>query len=291
MSIARHLSLTLLLVAAPAFAQEKHQLRLRFVSGTVGHFVLEQNMDMSMNMGGQDMGTKMHMEMFMTTTVGKVEGDTAELEQEITRIKVEMNNPMMGKVNYDSAVEDSDPGMLTGIADLVGMKAKLKINDRGKPVDIKVEGEGAEAAMGQVDLKQMVSQSLVMLPDAPVGINETWDSKTKMPMGQMGEMEASVTNKLLSVDKDTFSVEQVMKIDAEKVEVPGGMKIESMDMKGTSKVDLRTGMPMEMNNEMKMKMAGAMAMSMTIKQSIKAAPAPEKKPAEAAEPAKTGGGK
>lgn len=290
MSIVRRLSLAILLAASPAIAQEKHQLRLRFVPDTVVHYVMKQDMDMSMNMGGQDMGTKMKMQMFMTTKVGKVEGNTAELTQEITRVKVEMTNPMMGGINYDSADEDSDPGMLQGLEEMVGQKIKVKIDDMGKLVDFKMEGEGAEAAeKSGVDLKQMMSQSLVMLPAEPVGINETWQSETKMAMGEMGELDVKVTNKLLTVAKDNFSVEQVMSIDASDVEMPGGMKVESMESKGTSKVDLRTGMPSEMQTEMKMKMSGAMAMSMTVKQTVEPAPAPEPKKTDEAK--KTDGGK
>lgn len=290
MSIVRHLPLAFLLATAPAIAQDKHQLRLRFVPDTVVHYVMKQDMDMSMNMGGQDMGTKMKMQMFMTTKVGKVEGNTAELTQEITRVKVEMKNPMMGGINYDSADEDSDPGMLSGLEEMVGQKIKVKIDDMGKLVDFKMDGEGAESTeKAGVDLKQMMSQSLVMLPAAPVGIDETWQSETKLPMGQMGDMDVKVTNKLLNVDKDHFTVEQVMNIDASDVEMPGGMKVDSMESKGTSKVDLRTGMPSEMTTELKMKMSGAMAMSMTVKQTVEPAPAPEPKKTE--ETKKADGGK
>ena len=80
MSFVRTLPLTLL-IAASAVAQEKHLLRFKFVPDTVVHYSMSQEMDMSMNMGAQDMSTKMNMQMFMTTKVKGVKDDAADLEQ------------------------------------------------------------------------------------------------------------------------------------------------------------------------------------------------------------------
>jgi hypothetical protein len=283
------LPLTILLAAAPALAQEKHQLRLRFAPDTTVHSVTVQEMEMGMNMGGQDMSTTMKAEMFMTTKITGVDGNIAQLEQSVTRVKAKMNNPMMGKIDFDSAVEDSDPGALQGLADQVGQKTKVKLSDTGKVVEFKMDEELSEqASQTGIDLEQMVEQSVTMLPEQPVAIGETWQNDLKMPLGQMGEVDVKVDNKLMAVTDDHFVVEQTMKADPAAVELPGGMKLESMTSKGINKIDRRTGMPTEMTMETKVKMAGPMTMTSTIKLSMKPAPAPAE---AAAEPAKTGAGK
>jgi hypothetical protein len=284
------LPLTILLAAAPALAQEKHQLRLRFVPGTTVHSVTVQEMEMGMNMGGQDMSTKMKVEMFTTTKVNGVEDKIGQLEQTVTRVKATVANPMMGKIDFDSDIEDSDPGMLEGLADQVGQKTRLKLSDTGKLVGFEMDEEQSEQARQTgVDLEEMVKQSVTMLPEGPVAIGETWQNDMKMAMGQMGKIDVKVDNKLMAVTADHITVEQTMNVDTSTVELPDGMKMESMTSKGVNKIDRRTGMPAEMNMETKMKMGGPMAMTSSIKLSMKPAQAPAEK--AAAEPAKTGAGK
>ena len=276
MSFVRTLPLTLLL-AASAVAQEKHLLRFKFVPDTVVHYSMSQEMDMSINMGAQDMSTKMNMQMFMTTKVKGVKDDAADLEQEITRVKAVMNNPMMN-VNFDSDDEDSDPGMLEGMADMVGTKTTMRLSSAGKMLDFAMSEELAEEAeQAGMDLKQMMSQSVTSLPEQPVAIGETWTNTMKMPMGQMGELDMQIENKLVAVDDKHIVVDQVIKVDTTEVEMPGGMALESVEAKGTSKIDRRIGMPAELTMNMRMKMSGQMTMTMDMKQTIRPAAAPAKK--------------
>ena len=276
--IARVLSLALVL-AAPAFAQEdapkKYDLRFNFKQGAVAKQVMTQDMTMTMNMGAEDMVTKMNMSMFQTYTVKAVKGDKAEIEQKVTRVKALMDNPM-AQIDYDSAKEGSDPDMLEGLADMVGQTFTLTLSDRGEVTDMKVPEE--MAAEAGVDVDQMTSQIFNQMPKEPVAIGETWKVKQKMPVGQMGDSDTEVTYKLVSVNDDEIVLEQKMEMDLDAMEMPGGMSVESAKASGKVTIDRRTGLPKVMNMDMTMLMDGPMAMEMAMKLSMKPAPAEKKAP-------------
>ncbi|MEC7724285.1 MAG: hypothetical protein VYD05_02145, partial [Planctomycetota bacterium] len=162
--IARGLPLALVL-AAPALAQEdapkKYDLRFNFKQGAVAKQVMTQDMTMTMNMGAEDMVTKMNMSMFQTYTVKAVKGDKAEIEQKVTRVKALMDNPM-AQIDYDSAKEGSDPDMLEGLADLVGQTFMLTLSDRGEFTDLKIPESLQE--LNGINFEQMMSQIVNQLP-------------------------------------------------------------------------------------------------------------------------------
>ena len=292
MLTARILPLALVL-AAPAFAQDqdkpKHLLRFNFKAGTVARQVMTQDMTMTMNMGAQDMVTKMTMNMFQTYTVKSVEGDKAQLEQKITRVKAVMDNPMM-QVDYDSADDESDPGMLEGLADLVGQTIAMKLDSKGKTSDVKIPEDVADATgAGGVDLEQMMSQVVTSLPEKPVAIGDTWKVTQKMPLGQMGETDTEVTYKLLGINDKEIMLEQKLKLDLSEMEMPGGMEIKDVKASGKITLNRATGLPKTMTLNMTMDMAGQMSMKMDMKMSMK--PEPAKKPAPKKDAKKADAGK
>ena len=66
--------------------KQKHMVRFSFKAGTVTHRVLDQDMNMTMNMGAKDMVTNIKMSMWMTASIVAVKGNTADIEQKITRM-------------------------------------------------------------------------------------------------------------------------------------------------------------------------------------------------------------
>ena len=107
-----------------------------------------------------------------------------------------------------------------------------------------------------------------------------------MPMGQIGTGKAKVTNKLIDVKDHVVTLEQKVEMDLSAAKMPGGGKLEVTKAGGTSKIDLRRTMPVEMVMDMEMKMGGEgspMQMTMTMHQEMKQceAPAPKKAAAPA----------
>lgn len=271
MNANRVLPFAVLFACAAVSAQEKHLLRLHFKSGTVQHSAMSQEMQMSMDMGGQAMNTGMNMQMFMTVTVGEVKDAVAALEQEVTRLKVKMDNPMM-TVDYDSADPKSKPGMLREMTKMLGAKVKTRVRDTGKVESTEVVSDGIDEEQAE----QMTNQMAVMLPQHPVAIGETWETTTEMPMGQAGQAEVKIVNKLVALTDTHIQVEQTMSLAEDGGETAMG-KISKFEGKGSSTIDVRTGLPSESSMEIHMTLDGAMKAQMVLKQSMKPTPPPAPK--------------
>ena len=262
-----------LLAALPAQDAKKHNLRLNFKPGTVLHTVLEQDTNMDMSMGGRAMNMVMKMQMFTKYTVESLEEDVGTISTEFTRVKMNMDNPMLGEIAYDSADENSDPGMLGAVADLVGAKTKMKLTKGGKMLGVEVpDSVGAEIERVGIDLEQMFQQSVVVLPEKPVAIGDTWKTDIAMKLGQMGEMKIGVENKLVAVNGNNVTIEQKMDLDLDGIEMPGGMTMKITESKGTSTLDLNLGIFKAMNMTMVMKVGeegDEMQMTMKMVQKMK----------------------
>lgn len=283
------------LITLPATAQDnaqEHLLRLQHQAGKTQFFRQAMDMRMKMNAGGMNMDTTMSFEMVIETKVAAVAEGKADLEQTIRRLVVKMDNPMM-QVDYDSDNPDSDPGMLEGMTHIVGKTFKMKADDRGGLSDVKIpEGFDAESAgmFGGGDMTKFFSQNMPQLPEGPVAIGGTWETKTQMPMGNMGGGEVKVQNKLAKFEGGKATIEQTMQIDTSSMELPEGAKMEVKKAGGTSVLNCATGLLD--NAEMKMEMTmqadqGGMKMDMEMNMTTKMT-AIDPPPAKKVEAPKTG---
>ncbi len=292
------LPLTLLL-AASAVAQDvttakpaqKHMVRFSFKQGAVRHSVLDMDMNMSMNMGAQDIETKVKTTMWTSTSVKAINGNTADIVQKITRVKAKSDSLVM-KVNYDSDDEDSDPGAMEGLDELVGESTTLKLTDQGKVSDVKVPEAANDMQASGVNLNEILKSTVTQLPAHPIAIGDTWKVDQEVPLGANGTANGVIHYKLLAIDKTSITLEQKLVIDTENVQAVG-MKGMKMSAKGTSKLDLMTGSPIEMDVTTRMEMDAGMSIKMVMRQRITPAAAPKKKPtkpqeANKAEPVKIG---
>jgi len=253
---------------------QKHLVRFSFKQGAVRKSVLEMDMTMTMNMGAKDIVTKTKTSMWTTTTVKAAKGNVADIENKITRVKIVADDLVL-KVDYDSDVEDSDPGQMEPLADLVGEATTMKLTDLGKVSEAKVPDAANGAQAAGVDLNEVLKSTVTQLPDHPIAIGETWKVDQEIPLGAMGKADGVMHYKLLAVDKKTITLQQELVLDTSKVQIPG-VKEFKMSSKGTSRLDLMTGSPIEMDMTATTEMSGPMQMNMVMRQRIKPAPKPKK---------------
>ncbi len=283
-----------LLPLAPALAQEKHTLRLKFVPGHVAHSMQSQDMTMNMAMGEQKVNTTMSIHTWAEAKTTEVKDGVAVIEQTYRRVKAKADGPGM-KVDYDSDVADSKPGMLAAMGKMVGQKVTVKVDSGNQLKDVAVpEDLDIDLERVGVNLKEGIEQSFTTLPADPIAVGESWTTTRTMPMGQMGTMQTKVTNKLIEVKDNVVTIELKMEMDRAGSKLMPGMKVELIKAEGVAKIDLRNGMPVDMTMDLNMKMGEVMTMS--IRESTKQVEAPaaktgEAKPADApkTEPPKTGG--
>lgn len=261
------LPLTLTLLAAPALAQSDdaaptHLLRYRFEVGHEWHSVTTQDMKMSMSIAGQNIGTTMRITMYSSGKILSVDGDTARMQNEFTRLVIKVESPQFG-VDYDSDDPDADAAMLSGLTKIVGAKTVLTMTDAGKATLVDVpEGLSDELTGQGIDLENMMKQSSIELPKEPVAVGGTWQVDKATTVGNLGETPSKATCKLVSIDDRTFVVEQTVEVDSSEMEMPGGMQIDDVKIHGVNKLDRRTGMSRELTMSTKMKATGQMEMTM-----------------------------
>ena len=278
MPIARSLSLAALLLA-PAFAQApakpKHLLRFNFQAGQTVSQVMTQEVTMKMNMGAEDLVTKTTTNTYTTYKVRSVEGDTASFENTMTRVTAMMDSPME-KVDYDSDKDESRPGSLEALAEMVGETVTLKMSDRGAVSEVVLPDSIKE--LNGIDFEQMMSQIVHQMPDHPVAVGESWSVDQDIPMGQMGDADAVLTYKLIRVTDAEYVFDQALKLDAASMKLPPQMELQDIQASGKVTISRSCGMPTSMSMTMTMLVDGPLKIEMTMKQELKPAAATKKAP-------------
>ncbi|MEC7584337.1 MAG: DUF6263 family protein [Planctomycetota bacterium] len=267
-----------LLLGASAVAQDatKHNLSLRFQPEAVRHLHFAQSINTAMDMGGQKMVTTAEMATFLTVSVQSTNDTGARLKQEVTRVKAVMDGPLM-EVDYDSDDEDSDPGMLQGIDELVGAMCTMNLSNHGVVSGLEMSEEASATAGGGIDLKNVVDQTFTELPTDPVAIGETWMTKESLPVGQMGTPEAKVTNTLLAVSATTIIISKTYDLDPSKVQPAPGMEASAFKASSQITIDRASGTPTDMVMNLTMT-AGNDLTSLNVSATVTCKPAPAKKP-------------
>lgn len=256
----------------------KHMVRFSFKEGTVRHSVLTMDVSSKAKGGNKDAETVMQTTVWMTTTVKSTNGNIAQLEQVFTRIKAAMDGPG-GKFESDSDDRDSDPGPLaSAVRNLVDQKVRFKLNDTGKQSDVELPKADEQTTRNVKGWHQTMLQGLSPLPAHPIAIHDGWrvTGKSLVPVICPAELEVTTATELLAVDKTSVTVKQTQTV-AKDQELPGAMKAQDIEIGGTHKLDLRTGIPIESTMTTKTKTSGMFQVEMIVKQTIKPAPAPKAK--------------
>src|SRR5262245_23621041 len=256
------LTATLLFVAAPLLAQEKTTLRLKFVPGHVSRAQQSQDLTMSMAMGEQKMNTSLSLEMWTEMKVADVKDGTASIDHKYTRAKARSDSPG-SKVDYDSDVPGSKAGaQFAAFGKLVGQTVTTRVDATCKLQEVKVpEDLDMDLERVGMDLKQQFEQMFTAFPKDPIAVGDSWTTESEMKMGQMGMMKSKVVNKLVELKDDVATIEQKIEMDTSTAKLPQGQKLTVPKAGGTSKVDLRTGLPVEQRQDIEMKMGDMMTMS------------------------------
>jgi len=280
------ISLSTLLIAGGLAAQDSKpgsRLRYAFEKGAKGHFVMATAVDMDINKGAQKMN--MNMSLFVTYEVTDVVDGKGHVTNTLDRMKMTGNNPMMGKIDFDTDNEDSVPAMFDRYLDLVGQEISTVVDNRGH-VEVEQPTGANAAAMQSTFNDKTFSQMIPVLPETPVDVGGTWTTTMEMPGGQMGPMKMGVLNKLIAVDDETFTVEGTLEVDLSGMP-DGAVKPNFTKATSMTVMDRKSAIPHRQSVEMVMNASGdqggmAMGMDMTMKMTVGRTEAPQK----SAEPSK-----
>jgi hypothetical protein len=261
----RHSLLALAICALTvAGADAQTTLRLKYKKGDVNAYEMTQSMKMAQNVQGMDIDTTIKQTMELETKVEDVlDNGNAKVVTKFKRVRMELEAPApVGKVVLDSKddqLPDNPVAKIMGgmIKTLAKVEFAATMTPRGETVDFKLPAEliqefrnmpgGAQLGdmFSEEGLKNMMSQSGIILPEAPVQKGATWTQKvnTKLPFGKMAaEMkytyQGTETVGGKTLQKITFIPDA--KIDADPA-APVSVKVESQKGSGTILFDNDAG--------------------------------------------------
>ena len=199
-----------------ATAQAQNTLRWKFKKDDTLNYVMERTTEMKMDLSGSLIEIVSGMTFDTTWKVKSVAADgSAEIEQTVDRIQMKMDSPLGGALDYDSKKPGSGQGQIWEmmgpmIESLVGGTVSLKATPTGEVSDIKLPekvteqlgkqqggqrrgGMGMMGGLTENSIKEMITRSIVPLPEKPVSPDINWQQSFTEEMRGAGVKKTQIT--------------------------------------------------------------------------------------------------
>jgi hypothetical protein len=262
----------LALLAAPAFAQDKVELRWKFKEGQVHTFRNTQKNITSF--GGQQMEQEQGQTQQMTVKAVDAQG-VADLEFKITGMSVKARG--LQEMEWDSEKDKDGPGdpQSQMLSRMLGQTFLTRMSPAGKVLEVKgmdkildamLKDAGQEAQLAATQLKEMFSndaqkgmmqQMAPQLPERAVGKGDTWQNDFTLKFPMMGGLKFAITSKLADLKGDEAVIEQDIKMEMKAEADPnnplaGLMEIKSAKGTATSSFSVGRGLFLSQKTSMEM---------------------------------------
>ncbi len=156
----------------------KYLLKLNPKEGTTGKLIMDINIDITMEMMGQEMKTTQVMEMASNLKVLKNTVEEVVTSMKYEYFSVEMDVPMMGKMEYDTRKEDNE-GMMAeamegAFKSLLENEITMVQNHSGKTLRMEGVEDVSAVQQGQANMNITSMLNMSQFPEKPVTIGESW---------------------------------------------------------------------------------------------------------------------
>lgn len=277
-------------------ARAEVELRWKFKSGETIRFSTIMDMQQDMEIGGQQLNSKMSQIMDMTWVVKEAGAEQALVEVTIDHVHVEMTppGPAAKAIVYDSQNENHEGAaamMAPLFGSMVNQPMALTVTPLGEVKDIKLPagmleamkkaGPGAAEVLSEDAMKQTLGRVVIKFPES-VAPGASWDVDfvTKNPV--LGKQSAVTTYTYVGPDKaENRAVEKLdVKVQLSFEQAPEAQAkatIKEQASEGEILFDNKQGMPLTttMNSQMKIELAAGGQMidqNITTKVSMKQIP-------------------
>jgi hypothetical protein len=267
------LGLGLMLAGTGPTAAHGASLRWKFKPGEMLHYTMDQKTVTTAKLpGGQELKTSLSQAIEMTWTVkGVDENGTADLVQTLDKIRDQVEAPV-GSYLYDSKDAKEPEGLLAAtrvplFKALLGAPIAFKMSALGEPSDVRVPdkvgqalrdlGPAAAAAgamFSEEGLKEMITQSSLILPKDDLAEGKSWTRQTKNGVPSLGTVVIDATYKYEGpapgASPDAVKIGLVTKVDIQPAEAEpnaSGLKIRSQKSQGTYIFDTAAGHVLDSN--------------------------------------------
>ncbi|HUT12734.1 MAG TPA: DUF6263 family protein [Thermoguttaceae bacterium] len=251
---------------------EKVELRLRLEKGESHRLRWTSNQTIRQTLPDQrQLDVEQAFGMGFTLDVQDVDAEgTGKVRVTYHAVTFEQDNPLEGKIAFDSASPPEKPHPLTmGLAGLVGQSFTMTLTSKGKvtsvegvdamlanvleSIDAPVPGlkqvmkEKMKQQFGDEALKKVMENMMAIYPDGPVAVGDTWSNRIDVATGFAMSIENTFTLKALEDDVAIVMMESKVRPnpDAEAIDM-GIMKMRyelSGTQQGEMELDLKTGWP------------------------------------------------
>jgi len=190
-------------VSVSSFLSAQEQLAWRFTPGESLNYIVNQNMEMSMDVASKKQTIVMNQTMEMRWKIADVDPGSGDVNmaQSVERVQMDSQGGPIGTIKFDSAsgeVPETPYGraMAEVFKKLIGEEFSVRMKSTGKIDQVTVPSSLIAAlkqngttgsALDEATLKQLMTQSAITLPEKPIQPNDTWDSvqQVEMPIGTM----------------------------------------------------------------------------------------------------------
>lgn len=272
-------------------AGEKIQLQWKWGKGKFYRY--QQTQEMQMKMSGipgrpeGSMETSSNQVMVISQKVAEVdENGAATLELKYESIKTEANNPMTGKITFDSTNEEDlkkaeENPAIAPLSLVIGRTFTLKMTNKGEVLEVngfgklmedvlkKLKSEDNPAFKGFVDafsdksMAKLFQQGYAQLPRDAIAVGDSWETALNFPIPSLMMLkikgksiyEGLETVKKRECAKVTSQMDMTITMDPQGLlgHIPGEMKWEPAPCSVTLYFDPKEGITVSQNIGMKMK--------------------------------------
>jgi len=270
------------LIASAAHAETP--VRWKFKEGQSLPYILDRGVEGKISLGGAEIVFKVSMIFDTDWKVKAVASDgTADVEQTIDRVQLNMSSPLGGDLTYDSSRSEEPEGPVWAqmgpmLTSMVGQTVKVKISPQGKVSDIQLSekilgtlgkqaggnrqqgfGMGGMNAFSEKGIKELIEKSVLPLPEAAPGKDVTWKQKFENSIPMVGTQTSETVFSFGEIEKvDGKSLQKIVaktELTFEPVENPrADLEITEQEGTATFYFDPAAGRLVNANGVQKMSM-------------------------------------
>jgi hypothetical protein len=201
--------LLLVLLVMPAMASGQTLLRWKLKPDDALRLTIQQETESQVAFSGKSATTKIELAVELDWAVTAADEKEIKLTQTLRGVKLKLQSPEGGLIEYDSAAEAKPTGqsreMAESLQPLIGMELAVTMTPRGEVVAAEPANKAAEELLAgekgeqpgasRAQVQQLLKQSLVILPEKEVSLNDTWTNTSQLS-GAAGEFQQVTTYRL-----------------------------------------------------------------------------------------------
>lgn len=229
--------LFLVAVAGAVPLQGQTLLQWKLKPGDLLSVAIDQTTDSDVSFSGKKATTNINLTLVLGWNVISADNTGFKIRQSIDQIQQKLTTQQAGTIEFDSSSKAKPTGQSRELADalrpLVGAQFDMTMTPRGEITTVEPANEAAKAlyagleggqnadATARATVDQMLRRPLLVLPDRPINVGETWSVSSERPT-VAGPLKIDTTYKLTGVSNQNGQPIAQIAMSANFTPAPGG---------------------------------------------------------------------